>query len=121
MAVAVRCLAEVTLCQAEQLSFINVVDVDSDVGDQFGRDVWAVLLDVAHPVMRRVGFASAMTEHENCTGGSHCLGDRLPVLQTVILVGPGWIAGMMPDLVKSPAGSVAAMRLERSPGTASVA
>jgi hypothetical protein len=98
-----------------------VVDVDSDLGDQFGRDAWAVLLEVAHPVRRRVGFASTMTEHENCTGGSDRVGDRLPVLQTVILVGPGWIAGVMPDLVKSPAGIRGNDRVGGSPGVASVA
>jgi hypothetical protein len=35
MAVAARRLGEVTPCEAEHLSFVNVVDVHSHVADQF--------------------------------------------------------------------------------------
>ena len=79
-----RCLLEVELCQAQQLTFIDVVDVDSHVSQQFRRDIWAVFLNVGDPVMRRIGLATAMTEDEDRARSSKRLGDLAPILRTVV-------------------------------------
>ena len=100
--VALWRFVEVDLCEAQHLVLIDMVDVDTHVSHQLRRDIWAMLFDVRHPLVRRVGLAFAMTEDEDRSGGSELLGDLVPVSSTVVLVGPRWVPGFVVDLVEPP-------------------
>ncbi len=96
-------LTEVSLGEAQHLLLVDVVDVDAHVGDQLRRNIRAVLLDVTHPVMGRVGLALAMAEYENRRCRNELLGDLPPVLRAVVLVGSRWVPGVVVGLVEAPA------------------
>ena len=53
-------LAKIILGQAQNLCLIQVVDVDADVRHHLGGNVFAVLLDIGHPMVSGIRPAFAV-------------------------------------------------------------
>src|ERR1017187_1981174 len=75
-----RRVAEVALGQPQHLLAGEGFDVSSDVGHDLGGDVFAVLFDVRHPVVRGVRPALPVPQQQDRSGRGKRVTDRLPIL-----------------------------------------